>query len=190
MSTDKFELKKLFLEAVLAEYKRLTDETINHQKNMSYVFAVMAGGVATILGVFGIGIVSFLLIPVFVSACGSLIGIEGCTSALISYYIVDEIEHKKLSKLFANDSPIRYEEIYELHYGLLSGIYWGMLFFISLSLCLACLIAVAWVWSQAPQNIFNEIVYFFGWTISAFYALSTTVIILKLHNESNRIKNL
>jgi succinate dehydrogenase/fumarate reductase cytochrome b subunit len=183
------EMKKLFLEAVLAEYKRLTDEMMNHSKNMSYLFAVLVGGVATILGVFGTEeVVPFLMIPIFVSACGILMLGEGSSSALIEYYVIAEIEQKQMPKFFLGNLPIRYDGLFESRHGRIVGVFWTGLLILSSFLCVACLTALALTWSKVSQNILYEITYTFGWMTLIFYVLSAVFILHKLNDELKRIK--
>jgi len=187
MGMESFESKKLFLEAALAEYKRLTDEMMNHTKNASYIFAVMVGGVATLLSFSEpIGIVSFLAIPVFVSSCGSLILSENFSSAMITYYIIEEIEHRTMSELFPHGSPIRYSGVSESRYGWWGGVFWGILFLMSFFLCLGCLIAFALVWGQVSQDIFHQVLYIFGWMTLAFYTLSATLVYRKIYHDRRK----
>lgn len=192
MGAENSESKKLFLEALLAEYKRLTDQLMNHNKNMGYLFAVMVGGIATILGFFGFTeIVSFLAIPIFVSGCGTLILLEGFSSATITYYIIEEIEHEKLLRLFPHGSPIQFDKIREIRYGWLTGVLWIILFLLSFFLCLGCLInASVLVWSQVSQNVFFQTIYVFGWITTMFYAVSTTFLYYKLLRERKRVMHL
>jgi len=185
-SLKKSESEKLFLEAMLAEYKRLTDEMINHSKNMKDIFAVLVGGVATILGFFGlIGIVSYLLIPIFVSSCATLILMEGYGSTIISFYIIEEIECKKW---FQQGSPMRYQRMYESHHGSISVFYWVGWFFLSFFLCLGCLIILSSLWSQVSQSIFYQVVYFFGWMLLAFYTICTVLVFRWIRNKLKSIE--
>ena len=178
---ESFEEKRLFLEAVLAEYKRLADELMTHSKNMSYIFAVMVGGIATILGFVGvIGTISFLLVPIFVSSCGILMLVEGYSGAIIGAYIREEIEDKRLSRLFPCGSPIQYERQYQSRYSLWGGIFWFVAFILSFSLCFGCLVTVTFSSNEVFSSMFYQLIYFFGWTILIFYAISTAIVFFKL----------
>lgn len=186
-----YEKKRLILEAVLAEYKRLTDEMMNHSKNSNHLFAVLVGGVAAIVGVFGANqVLSFLMIPIFVSACGILMLGEGYVSATIGYYIAEKIEHTRLKELFPEGSPIRYQGWNEPRSGRVGGIFWGVMFLLSSFLCFACLIALGWMWSDVSQSLLYSLVYVFGWMILMVYVVSSTITFRRLWSEVKRLKDL
>jgi hypothetical protein len=187
MDTENFDSKKLFLEAVLAEYKRLTEEMMTHNKNMSYLLAVLVGGAATILGFLGFEIASFLIIPIFVSSCGALMLTEGFSAATVQYYIVEEIENNRLRELFPHGSPIRYDSRFQSRLGNMGLVFWGGLFVLSSCVSLACLIASTLVWSQVTNSIFYQSVYFFGWITLAFYVISATLGFLSLRHGPRKV---
>lgn len=179
-SKEKFELRRLFLEAVLTEYKRLTEEMRAHSKNMFYIFAVMIAGVAAIAGFFDvIGTVSFLFIPIFISSCALLILSEGYGAASIEKYIKEEIECKELKKLFPEDSPIRWE--WRPQNEREGAIFWLVLFGLTLFICFGFLIsATLSLWSEVCSSMFYQLIYFFGWLVLISYVISAVFVFYKL----------
>jgi hypothetical protein len=165
--------KELFLQAVLAEYKALRDEMTTWERFFPIILSVWIGGVATLLGFFGvIGIVTLLVIPIFTSLCA--ICFVGVLSLVISIgvYVRKEIEGKKMQKIFPiGNLPITWEE-YNKHQG---GRYWQSFVIVLcasiLLSCSGCLVILSSVfWTEVITNAFYILVYILGWVLTIFFA--------------------
>lgn len=186
--------KRLYLEAVLAEYKRLTDERMVHSRNMDYLFAVMVGGIATIIGFSKtIGTSSLLMFPIFIASCSILILQEGYTGALIENYVIEKVVNHEMREVFGEISPIRWEAFSRK--GFREGaFFWLGLFALTLIPCLGSLAILTANWSEVCSDGFFQLLYFFGWMILAFYILSTVIVFSRLgffkalvrRNQQNR----
>ena len=174
--------KRLYLEAVLAEYKRLTDERLVHSKNMTYLFAVMAGGCATIISFSKtIGTVTVLIsLPLFIASCSILILQEGYTGAGIENYIIEKLVNQEMRGVFGKISPIRWEAISRK--GFTEGaFFWLGLFALTLVPCLGSLTILALAnWSEVCSDGFFQLMYFFGWMILVFYISATVIVFSRL----------
>jgi hypothetical protein len=161
----------LFLNAVLAEYNKLNAEILYHQKNANYIVAITFGGLVALLGTYGvIGTLSLLLTPIVVSFFAILVLAEHHTTYFIRKYVKEEIEEKKLRTLFPNNPPIGWET-YNLSQDLKGNtIFMAIVFILSLGLCVACLVAVTFVfWNEVLLNIIYRMLYFGGWVMIGFY---------------------
>lgn len=170
---------ELFLEAVLAEYNRLSREIMQHFRNANYIIAVLIGGIVTIFGISGVvGVLSFLLIPIFVSACAILCLFETNVIIHIGKYIREEIEGEKISKLFPNTFPIRWETHYHARYRRANSILMVVFFIISVVLCVGCLILVPLDFpAEISSNFAHLLIYVFGWLISVVYFIFASVLL-------------
>jgi len=168
---EKFESKRLFLQAILAEYDKLNEEILNHQKNMVLIFSVMVTGLAALLGVTGvIGILSLLITPIFISFCGVATFMEGFTIGIIGKYIEEEIEQGKLLQLFPNGSPIQWERKFRSQHKSFTDAYGKGIFTISFLGCLVCSITVLlFFWNDLLSNPIYIIMYFAGLVMLGFY---------------------
>ena len=179
---DEFEYRELFLKALLTEYKSLRDDKRAREKNMSYILSIMIGGLATILAFFEvIGVLSLLLIPIFVSFCGLFYLIEGYNGASIGLYLKDEIEEKKLKKLFRRNLPMGWEKYSDSKSALFSSIFWATLFVLGVFVRMGCLITVTLTfWNEVSTTLFYLFAYLFGWMGLSFLIVCTIFVALKL----------
>lgn len=164
---------ELFLKAVLAEYNRLNNEILQHFKNINYIIAVLISGSVTILGFYSVlGVLSFLLLPIFVSGCAFLVLSETNIILLLGKYIREEIEDRRLSRLFPNDSPLRWEKHYHEHYRNRNKLLYGVIFIFSLITCVGCLAIVPLEFlTELSTNIIYLLTYVFGFLVLAVYSI-------------------
>lgn len=181
-NSEEFETKRLFLKAVLAEYDRLNDEIMNHQRNTAFLLSILVGGSATILGVSGIiGMLSLLVIPIFVSIIALLVLAENYTCAFIGKYIKEEIEDKKLGKLFPEGSPIQWESQFQASHAQYNTLFFIGLFVLSFLLCVGCLVLVTLnFWDDIYSNVVNQLLFFFSWIIVISYSALALGILRRL----------
>jgi len=183
------ESKQLFLKAVLAEYEKLNNDIINAGRNQIYVLSFTIGGIAALLGVFGvIGVLSLLIIPLFLSFCG--LGYFGLQYTIVftAKYIKDEIEQRKLVKLFPYESPIQWETSYQSKHATYNLVFMMGGFFLSTLACGVCLITVPWVfWNEVSSSIIYVLAYSFGWVASVYYIIWGSLI---FHTLASFGKNL
>lgn len=182
-NNEKFETNKLFLKAVLAEYDKLNNEVVTHQRNLILLLSILIGGIATMLGVFGIiGAMSLILVPILVSVCVLLILAEEYQLAFIGEYIKEEIEGRKLGKLFPHDLPIQWEEHFQSQHARYNMLFcWGI-FVVSDIISTGCLVLVTIVfYNDLSSNVVYQLAYYLAWMIVIFYSILGSAILSRFN---------